>query len=236
MGDVLDGKNRPDISGATGRFGRIAAIVLAAAFLVAGGAFALGLAGFVRALDHVEREPAFPADGIVALTGGAQRIEDAIELLSRGFGRRLLITGVNLRTDRDAIARLSPSQRGLVECCVDLDYRAQNTVGNAVETGRWTRENGFRSLIVVTSNYHMPRTMTELDRVLPETRKAGHSVVTPALDTRRWWASPAAIRVLSSEYVKYLAASLRRRLDRGSPDQPSGHAAVNAVAPPATPR
>jgi uncharacterized SAM-binding protein YcdF (DUF218 family) len=214
----------------------MAAALVAAALLAGIGAFGFGLAAFVRDLDHDEREPASPADGIVALTGGAQRIEDAVDLLARGYGRRLLITGVNMRTDRDAIARLTPNQRSLVECCVDLDYRAQNTIGNAVETERWASRNGFRSLIVVTSNYHMPRTMAELDRVLPETRKASHPVTTPAVDTRRWWGSPTAIRVLSSEYAKYLAAGVRRRLASKAPEQPSAVSGRNAVAGSAPPR
>jgi uncharacterized SAM-binding protein YcdF (DUF218 family) len=218
---------------------RRVALLLAAGVAVSLGllAFSLGFAGFVHGLDATERDPAASADGIVALTGGSQRIEDAIELLARGYGRRLLITGVNVRTDRDAIARLSPRQRDLVDCCVDLDYRARNTVGNAVETRRWARENGFRSLIVVTSNYHMPRTMAELDHALPDARKASHSVITPTVDPQGWWRSPNAIRVLVSEYAKYVVASLRTRLTsarlhEGEPLR----AAPKRVAEPVPPR
>ncbi len=176
---------------------------------------AAGFLLFVSSLDRVERDPPGSADAIVALTGGAQRIGDAIELLGRGFGGRLLITGVNERTSRDEIARLSPGQRRLVECCVDLDYRARNTVGNAEETRRWVRENGFRSLIVVTSNYHMPRTMVELDHALPQVDKVPHPVVTRTGDPAGWWASIATARLLASEYVKYLMVSLRTRVTPG---------------------
>ncbi len=122
-------------------------------------------------LSVPERPPETRADGIVALTGGSQRIGDAIDLLAQGYAGRLLISGVNERTSRDEIARLNPGQRRLFECCVDLDYRARNTIGNAIETRRWIERNRFRSIIVVTSAYHMPRTLVELDHALPDLRK-----------------------------------------------------------------
>jgi hypothetical protein len=98
----------------------------------------------VASIERLEREPASRTDAIVALTGGAERIGDAIDLLAKGYGRRLLITGVNERTSRDQIARLNPGQRRLFDCCVDLDYRARNTIGNAIETRRWMADHRFR--------------------------------------------------------------------------------------------
>lgn len=151
------------------------------------------------------------ADAIVALTGGQGRIEDALELLARGYGRRLLITGVNERTSREAIKRLTPTLRGLVECCVDLDYRARNTVGNAAEIRRWVEENGFRSLIVVTSNYHLPRTLAELDDALPAIAKIPHAVIVGRPD-EDWETRFARSRVILSEYVKFIAVSVRTRV------------------------
>jgi uncharacterized SAM-binding protein YcdF (DUF218 family) len=170
-----------------------------------------GFAAFLWMLDRLERSPLSSADAIVALTGGQGRVEDALDLLARGYGRRLLITGVNERTSRDAIARLSPTQRSLVECCVDLDYRARNTVQNAAEIGRWAKAQGFSSLIVVTSNYHLPRTLAELGQILPDVAKVPHAVMggRPGEDweTRVWRG-----RVILSEYVKFLAVSVRNRV------------------------
>ncbi len=77
------------------------------------------------------------ADGIVALTGGASRIPDAVELLASGRGQRLLITGVSPSTNPAELARLVPERQHWFGCCVDLDYSAINTIGNAVETRRW---------------------------------------------------------------------------------------------------
>jgi uncharacterized SAM-binding protein YcdF (DUF218 family) len=208
-------------------------------------AFLAGFVAFLLSLDRAERDPGTVTDGIVALTGGAQRIGDAIDLLAKGFAGRLLITGVNERTSRDEIARLNPGQRRLVECCVDLDYRARNTIGNAVETRRWVERNGFRSLIVVTSNYHMPRTLAELDHVLPEARKVPYAVVTQTADAGGRWSNLATARLLLAEYAKYLAVLARTQLGGGAalenlialpPASETGPEPVRLVARPAPPR
>lgn len=177
-------------------------------------AFVAGFFAFVGTLARQERAPEGRTDGIVALTGGAQRIGDAIDLLAAGYGRRLLITGVNERTSREEIARLNPTQRELIACCVDLDYRARNTIGNAIETRRWMRTHHFSTVAVVTSNYHMPRTLVELDHALQESERiVPHPVVTEGFDADSWWHSPPAARLVASEYVKFLVSWLRTRFE-----------------------
>lgn len=203
-----------------------------------------GFGLFLASLDRLERSPPAPTDGIVALTGGSQRIGDAIDLLAQGFARRLLITGVNERTSRDEIARLNPEKRQLVECCVDLDYRARNTIGNALETRRWAMENRFRSIIVVTSNYHMPRTLAELEHVSPEIQKVPFPVVTPNVDAGAWWHRVSTLRLLFAEYAKYVVVLTRTHLAAlvpGSGEAPGGApreapSTVRLVAKPAAAR
>jgi uncharacterized SAM-binding protein YcdF (DUF218 family) len=191
---------------------RLAGITVFCILAIAFAAIA-GFVLFVNAIERRERSPAARTDAIVALTGGAQRIGDAIDLLERGYANRLLITGVNERTSREQIARLNPGQRRLFDCCVDLDYRARNTIGNAIETRRWMQDNGFRSLIVVTSNYHMPRTLTELDHVLPGARKVPYPVVTGAVNLEGWWRDPGTAKLLAYEYMKLLAVYFRTRFE-----------------------
>src|SRR3954447_2242417 len=199
-------------------------------YLALGGA---GFIAFVAALERFEQPPQDRSDGIVVLTGGSQRIGDAIELLAKGYARRLLITGVNEHTSRDEIARFNPGQRRLFDCCVDLDYRARNTIGNAIETRRWVRSHGFQSLIIVTSNYHMPRTLLELDHALPGARKVPFAVVNEAVHPDAWWKSPATARLLASEYVKFLAGWVRTRMEK-DPDQitTTAYAPVRIAAEP----
>jgi uncharacterized SAM-binding protein YcdF (DUF218 family) len=173
---------------------------------------ALLTCGYIRFASGIElREPgAVPrTDAIVVVTGGSQRVDDAIGLLGAERGSRLLISGVNEKTSREELAKLIPSARELLACCVDLDYRARNTIGNAIEARRWVRQHGFRSLLIVTSNYHMPRTLAEFAHAMPDLRLVPHPVVTDQIDTSGWWSHWATVKVLAPEYVKYLVARLR---------------------------
>ena len=179
--------------------------------------------GFIWFAAHVPRQegpmPA-KADGIVALTGGPERLSEALELLAAGRARRLLISGVNPETSKAEIARLNPQTRRWLDCCVDLDRRALNTAGNAVETRNWVRTNKFRRVIVVTSNWHMPRSLVELGRELPEVELVPYPVVTREIPPS-WWRDEASLHLLATEYVKYLAALVKIRLaPRIAADQP----------------
>lgn len=189
----------------------------------------LGFLGFVYHLDRFEQPPETRADGIVAMTGGAQRIGDAIDLLAKGYAKRLLISGVNENTSRDQIARLNPGQRRLFDCCVDLDYRARNTIGNAIETRRWAEANGFSTVIVVTSNYHMPRTLVELDHALPNLQKIPYPVAA-TLDPHEWWHNPSVTRVIFTEYLKFLAVWVRTRFE-SDPERSSVAKMISGGAP-----
>ena len=159
------------------------------------------------------------ADGIVALTGGASRIADAIELLASGRGKRLLISGAYRATNSKEISRLNPEFERWVRCCVDFD-RSLNTLGNAIETKRWAERRGFRSLIVVTSNYHMPRALAEISHQLPDVALVPFPVVTERQRADPWWARTATARLMVSEYLKYVFAKLRMGLN------PAAHASA----------
>ena len=173
---------------------------------------AVGFVGFLSQLRGAETKPASDADGIVVLTGGSSRISDAIELLANGYGKRLLISGVHPANSVSDISRSLPDNQQLLKCCVDLDHSAVNTHSNAIGTRRWVDEQGFRSLIVVTSNYHMPRALVEMSSAMPDVALIPFSVVGDKWREEPWWTSSATFRLLLSEYVKYLAAEARVRL------------------------
>ena len=153
------------------------------------------------------------ADGIVVLTGAASRIPDAIELLATERGKRLLISGVHRATSAHEIARLTTLYSKFFSCCIDLDRSALNTFGNAIEAKRWAREHNFNSLIVVTSNWHMPRAMAEFAHQLPDVTLISYPVISPKVKDEPWWSNLDTARLLFAEYLKYLFALTRMRLD-----------------------
>jgi len=183
-------------------------VVLAVVFVGA----AIGFVGFLSLLRGAEMKPASKADGIVVLTGGSSRVSDAMELLAGGYGKRLLISGVHPTNAASDISRSLSENQSLLSCCVDLDRSAVNTRSNAAETRRWVHERGFKSLIVVTSNYHMPRAIVELSHAMPDIELIPFAVVGDKWRDEPWWTSGATLRLLLSEYVKYVAAEVRVRL------------------------
>jgi uncharacterized SAM-binding protein YcdF (DUF218 family) len=176
-------------------------------------AFGLGFLVFLWLLPNEEVVLDQSADGIVVLTGGTSRVTDALELLAAKRGKRLLITGVNPDTTTADIAHQVAGYDKLLACCVDLDYSAINTLGNAVETRRWAIDRGFHSLIVVTSSYHMPRALAEIAHQLPDAKLVPFPVVSDRLRVEPWWSNGATTRLVLSEYFKYLFAHLRMRFD-----------------------
>lgn len=180
------------------------------------GGLAWNFFDFLARIEQTEQIPARHADGAVALTGGADRISDALDLLSRGVVDRLLITGVNPATSKAELVRQSPHARALFDCCIELGYMAANTIGNAAETERWVRLRHIRSLVVVTSNYHMPRAMAEIASALPDVQLVPFPVVAERTRNRPWWSDGASTRLILWEYCKYVAARVRLQLVPGA--------------------
>ena len=173
---------------------------------------AAGFAAFLSQLCRVQVVPDRKADGIVVLTGGSSRVSDAMELLAGGYGSRLLISGVHPTSAAKDISRTLAENQSFMNCCVDLDHSAVDTRSNAAETRRWAQERGFKSLIVVTSNYHMPRAIAELSHAMPNITLVPFAVVGDKWREERWWTSVSTLRLLSSEYVKYVAVVVRVRM------------------------
>jgi uncharacterized SAM-binding protein YcdF (DUF218 family) len=172
------------------------------------------LAGLLAFAARVQQltppDPVPQADGIVALTGASDaRIQEAMDLLQAGKGRRVLVTGVNRNVTRDQLRKIANPPANLYDCCVDLDFDAQNTKGNAQMIADWARGKSFKSLIVVTSDFHMPRSMLEIHGALPEATLTAYPIETPALDAQHWWRDRTSAWFMTLEYCKYLAVLVR---------------------------
>ena len=182
----------------------------------------VGLMAFAARVDRYAPSPEPPAaDGIVALTGASDvRIAQGMRLLEADKGKRLLVSGVNRAATREDVREVIRAYGGLYDCCVDLGFQAETTLGNAQETAEWARAHKFDSLVVVTSDYHMPRSLLEIRSALPGVRLYPYPVETD-IDAQRWWTSGDEARRITLEYCKYLVVLFREVvLSLGGRDAP----------------
>ncbi len=213
MSDVLPNHaDRPVSSGSPARtqgLMKLARLAIVVAGL-AGIALAAGFVAFASSVADRRAPADAHAEGIVVLTGGSARIEGALKLLAEGRAKRLLISGVNPSVDFKALAgTIDRDLEVALACCVDLGRDARDTAGNAAEARDWVRQKGYRSLIVVTSDYHMPRSMAELAEAMPRIKLIPYPVTNPDLHLDTWWSNASAFALLLREYGKYLLATAR---------------------------
>ncbi len=189
--------------GRAGRAGMAAGVLVALVFIG-------GFAWFANQVSLMTT-PADPpdADAIVVLTGGHFRLNAAVDLLKAGKGQRLLISGVNPVARAGDLRRATGAEEALFSCCVDIDRLALDTIGNAAESAKWIRAHAYKTVIVVTNNYHMPRSLLEMRRLLAETALLPYPVIAGNAKDGVLLTKPDALRVLFTEYVKYLGALAR---------------------------
>jgi uncharacterized SAM-binding protein YcdF (DUF218 family) len=166
--------------------------------------YAVGFALFVLSLPRPAVASESKADAIVALTGEGGRLAPAVLLLEHGGGKRLLISGVNKATSKRSLKTLLQDAGSAFDCCADLGFAAADTRGNAEEAAKWAREHDYRSLIVVTTSYHMPRSLAEFGAQMPDVKLVPFPV--PEERNPTPWQS---FRRLNGEYAKFLASVAR---------------------------
>lgn len=154
------------------------------------------------------------ADGIVVLTGGAERIPAGAALLKAGAAPRLLISGVDPRASIDRYFGDAPPPATLRECCITLGSYAADTPGNAREAAAWARKYAVKSLYVVTANYHMRRALLEFSLALPEAKLAPFAVTPPGVETANWSDYPGTASLFMEEYNKLLFSYIRAGVQR----------------------
>ena len=192
------------------------------AYLLAGSlaAAVLWLGGLVWYAADVPRSSPSGAeaerrtDAIVVLTGGSNRLGTGLELLAAGRAKKLFVSGVYDGVDVQELLKLSRRSPTEMECCITLGYSADSTIGNAYETADWMRDQGFRSLRLVTANYHMRRSLLELSMAMPNVELVPHPVVAPTVHLDEWWAWPGTANLLMNEYNKLLVVGLRWMVHR----------------------
>jgi uncharacterized SAM-binding protein YcdF (DUF218 family) len=190
------------------RWRRGARLAAALAFLFAAASFG-GFLWFVHLVPARVADPDSATDAIVVLTGGSLRVESGLALLAAGKGKKLFVSGVYQGVDVGELLRVSRQSPESLECCIVLGHTAESTEGNALETAAFMRSEGFSSLRLVTASYHMPRSLLEFARAMPQIRIVPNPVFPDAVRDQEWWMRPQSWGLFAEEYVKFAAALAR---------------------------
>ena len=169
------------------------------------------LSGFIRfstLVAQYDELVAPSADGIVVLTGDNDRIDTGLHLLQQGFAKRVLISGVNPGTSKNAIIRQFASHGEYFSCCVELDRIAKDTLQNSVETAKWVRRHNIKSLVVVTSDYHMPRALLEMSNAMAKIELKPFVAKHASRIKKAGNHDYQFFKILVREYMKTLVASI----------------------------
>jgi uncharacterized SAM-binding protein YcdF (DUF218 family) len=173
-------------------------------------------AGLILFARHAGRLPADDGrhtDAVVVLTGGSGRLAAGLALLAEERADKLFVSGVYRGVEVAELLAISRRAPGELECCIVLGYSAGDTAGNARETAEWIRRQGYGSLRLVTSDYHMPRSLVEFRRWLPNAEIVPHPVSSASVHLEDWWRWPGTALLLATEYSKFLVSVMRSQLD-----------------------
>ncbi len=167
-----------------------------------------GLAWFAMLVPRSVADPDSPTDAIVVLTGSAERLSEGIRLLRAGMAKNLFISGVYEGVDVPKILSLAGQGAEGLACCIELGHSATDTLGNARETADWMIARQYRSLRLVTSDYHMPRSLAVFRRAMPGVELVSHPVFADHVRMDAWWRSPGTASLLAIEFNKFLIVRL----------------------------
>ena len=141
-------------------------------------------------------------EGIIVLTGDKFRILEGLKILNSEIGYKLLISGVNKEISIEEIKKEFPKYNQLFNCCVELESISTNTFENVREIFFWKKNNNIKNILLITSDYHLPRVELEVNRLLldKETFYYGVKYDNQKINIR--------MKKLIVEYIKYLRTKI----------------------------
>ena len=184
--------------------------------------FFIGLFNYKEKILSLKKFSYQEASNIVILTGGSNRIKDGLKII-KNFHKidlmniKLLISGTGQGFTKLNINKLLPKKDAFysfIKCCVELDSKSQNTYSNAIETKIWANNNNINEFILITSNYHMPRALLELNEQLPNVKIIKYPITPKKHDIKNWIYSFETFSLVFEEYSKFLLAKLRIKAQR----------------------
>ncbi|MHC8508624.1 MAG: YdcF family protein [Rhodospirillales bacterium] len=191
---------------------------IAAVFALVTAALGLWVWGLFWYVDQLPKEAAADAaagrktGAVVVLTGGAGRLDEGLALLRKGRGKRLFVSGVYRGVDVRQLLKNARSSGAGLEDRIEIG-NAVDTVGNARETAEWAAGHGIRSIHLVTSAYHMPRSLLEFSHNMPDVEIVPSPVFSERVKQDDWWKWPGTAVLIAGEYTKYLFAAVRNAAD-----------------------
>lgn len=168
--------------------------------------FLTWLGGFIVFQQYIRKRPidsSTKTDAIVVLTGGKNRIAEAIILYNKGLADMLFISGVGSHVSINSLEKQNHIKFEREKAHVLLGHEATNTIENAVEVSEIIRRNNLKSIRLVTSYYHMPRSLAEVKALIPDVEILEHPVYSKNV-SKRWWKRPKSFYLIASEYHKFL--------------------------------
>lgn len=199
--------SRPPLRRGPGRtISRLGAVLILLAGIWGGGLFR-----YADIIPTKVMDPDTQTDAIVVLTGGSGRLDEGLKLLEQGAAEKLFISGVYKGVDMKNLLEAYRQNPQDLNCCVEIGH-AENTINNATETRDWVQKNNVNSMRLVTSGYHMPRSVLEFEHELPDVHLIQHPVFPPHVKQDQWWAWPGTTGLIVGEYNKFLMAWVRHKL------------------------
>lgn len=172
---------------------------------IGGSLWIAGLILFTHTIPIGPLDTIRTTDGIAIFTGGKTRLKVALDLFQQNKGQYLLISGVNPESNLAQTVDLMADKSRIT-----LGYKALDTLGNAEETAAWVSAHHIKTLRLITSNYHMPRSLFELSYRIPAVEIIPHPVVGKSFLKPKWWLEFSTLYLVVQEYNKFLFALIRR--------------------------
>ena len=181
--------------------------------------FFIELNNFKKNILFLTKYNNIESPNIVILTGGTNRIKEGLKIIdnfkkSKKINYKILVSGTGLGFTKSILRKqLGPNfNPKLIQCCIDLDSVSKNTFTNARETFKWISKNKINEFILITSNYHMPRSILEFKNVMPNLKIYTYAITPEKHDIKNWLSSYQTFGLVLTEYCKYIVASLRIKL------------------------
>ena len=178
--------------------------------------FFIELNSFKERILTLQKDPINLSSNVVILTGGTNRIKEGFEVIYKLDKKsisnlKVLVSGTGKGFSKLSLQeKLNPGfDLRLIECCVELDSVSQNTYSNAIETSKWVSKNNIEEILLITSNYHIPRSILEFQNKMPNLKILYYPIIPKKHQINKWLKSFETFSLIFIEYCKYIIANVR---------------------------